>query len=441
MALREGQESLSGEAAEALAMFGISYDRALCSARPPAPSRWTMAPAARDRCGVQARLSRGKGLPRRVEEAAEVPDAASASAPASALAPRAAGGAAPGGRVGRPRHAGPSGIAPVTITDVAARAGVSVGTASKALNDRGKLRAETRERVAAAARELGFRPNAMARGLLAGRSFTVGLLTTDHVGRFSLPVLLGAEDALGAGEISVFLCDTRGDAIRERHYLQALASRRVDGIIVTGRRTDPRPPLPVPPQVPVVYAMAPSADEDDMSLVPDEAQGASIAIDHLVAGGRRHIAHITGPARHHSSRVRAAAVEQALSAAGLELAGGRVLYGEWNEPWGRQAVHQVLRAEPKCDAIFCGSDQIARGVAESLRECGRVVPDDIALVGYDNWDVMATACRPPLTTVDMDLGELGRAAAVRLLRAIDGEITPGVTHLPCRLVVRDSTGP
>lgn len=187
--------------------------------------------------------------------------------------------------------------------------------------------------------------------------------------------------------------------------------------------------------------MAPSDHPENLSVVPDEAQGARAAIEHLVAGGRRRIAHITGPKRHHSSRVRAEAAQHALAEAGLELAGGRVLYGEWSEPWGRQAIHQVLNAEPRCDAVFCGSDQIGRGVADSLREAGRSVPEDIALIGFDNWDVMATACRPPLTTVDMDLGGLGRAAAVRLLRAIDGEAETGVHRLPCRLVIRDSTDP
>lgn len=329
----------------------------------------------------------------------------------------------------------------ITIADVARLAGVSVGTASKALNDRGRLREETRARVADAARRLGFQPSANARSLLTGRSHAVGLVTTDHVGRFSLPVLLGAEDALGAGEISVFLCDTRGDAIRERHHLQALASRHVDGLIVAGRRTDPRPPLHRPPQVPVVYAMAPSESEEDLSVVPDETQGAREAVEHLVASGRTRVAHITGPERHLSSRTRARATEVALAEAGLAPAGGRVLHGEWSEPWGRQAIHHVLYAEPACDAVFCGSDQIARGVADSLREAGHSIPQDIALVGFDNWDVMATACRPPLTTVDMRLGALGRAAATRLLEAIDGQAEPGVQRLPCRLVIRDSTDP
>jgi LacI family transcriptional regulator len=117
-----------------------------------------------------------------------------------------------------------------------------------------------------------------------------------------------------------------------------------------------------------------------------------------------------------------------------------VLHGEWSEEWGRQATHILLRAQPDIDAVFCGSDQIARGVADSLRESGRRVPADIALVGFDNWEVMAAAGRPPLTTVDMNLTRLGHIAAQRLLAAIDGHPSHGLETLPCQLVVRQSTG-
>jgi len=139
----------------------------------------------------------------------------------------------------------------VTIRDVAAEAGVSIGTASKALNGQGKLRTETRERVTEVAQRLGFAPNTLAQALLAGRSFTVGLITTDSFGRFSIPVMLGAEDALGSGQVSVFMCDTRDDPEREKRYIEMLAARRVDGLIVTGRRIEPRPPVTAGPGIPV----------------------------------------------------------------------------------------------------------------------------------------------------------------------------------------------
>jgi LacI family transcriptional regulator len=294
-----------------------------------------------------------------------------------------------------------------TITDVAALAGVSISTVSKAVNGRAGMRPETRDRVLAAASQLSFRPSPIARGLLVGRSYTVGLITSDSFGRFTIPVMLGAEDALGRGQMSVLLCDGRGDPIREEHYVRTLLSRKVDGMIVTGRRTDERPPVAAGLPVPVVYVMTQSQDPGDLSLIP--------------------------------ARLRAAGARKALAAAGLTLAGGEALFGEWSEEWGRQAAQVVLRSNPDIDAIFCGCDQIARGVADALREAGRQVPADVALVGYDNWDVFAAAGRPPLTTVDMCLRELGGLAAQRLLAAIDGAEIGGIERHPCRLVIREST--
>jgi LacI family transcriptional regulator len=326
-----------------------------------------------------------------------------------------------------------------TIMDVAALAGVSISTVSKAVNGRGGLRQETRDRVLAAASQLSFHPSPIARGLLVGRTYTVGLITSDSFGRFTIPVMLGAEDALGKGQMSVLLCDGRGDPIREDHYVRTLLSRKVDGIIVTGRRTDRRPPLGTGLPVPAVYVMTQSEDPSDLSLIPDDEQGGEIAVRHLLTLGRTRIAHVTGPERFLSARLRAAGARTALTAAGLTLAGREVLFGEWSEEWGRQATQAVLRSEPDTDAIFCGSDQLARGAADALREAGRRVPRDIALIGYDNWEMFAATSRPPLTTVDMRLRDLGGLAAQRLLAAIDGERAAGTELHPCRLVIREST--
>jgi LacI family transcriptional regulator len=330
---------------------------------------------------------------------------------------------------------------PVTITDVARLAAVSAGTASKALNGRGGMRPATAQRVREAAQALGYQPNALARGLVAGRTFTVGLITTDSFGRFSIPVMQGAEDALAPGQISVFLCESRGDRIREQHHLRTLLERRVDGIIVTSRRQDAREPIGRDLPVPVVYAMTYSADPADLSLVPDDEGGGALAVAHLLSTGRTRIGHVTGPRRFAAARLRAEGALAALAGAGLEPAGGSPLFGEWSEEWGRQAIDVLLRRTPDLDAVFCGNDQIARGVADAARESGRRVPDDIALVGFDNWAPIAEACRPPLTTVDMNLRELGQAAGERLLAAIAGRPASGMHVLPCSLVLRESSRP
>jgi LacI family transcriptional regulator len=330
--------------------------------------------------------------------------------------------------------------APARLADVAARAGVSIGTASKVLNGHGGLRPETRAKVRSAAEELGFLPNALARSLLRGRSFTVGLIASDVVGRFSIPVLLGVEDALSAGRIAVIFCDGRGDPIREDHYLRSLLSRRVDGIIVAGGQTDPRPPIGRRLPVPVIYAWTPSTDSSDASVVPDHEGGAYAAVRHLLGTGHRRVGHITGPSQFRSVELRAEGARRALSEAGLELAGPGVLYGDWSEAWGRQAAAILHRSEPGFDAVFCGNDEIARGVADGLRDLGLRVPDDVALIGFDNWEIMSTHARVPLSTVDMNLHEVGRVAAQRLIHSMNGGIAQGIEYLPCQLLLRESTG-
>ncbi|GGM29214.1 LacI family transcriptional regulator [Promicromonospora citrea] len=357
----------------------------------------------------------------------------------------------------------------VRITDVAALAGVAPGTASKALNGTGSLRESTRERVREAAERLGFVPDVTARSLSARRSFTVGLLSTDSAGRFSLPVVLGAENALVGGELSALLATARHDPVREQHHVRALVARRVDGIIVTGRTTEPREPIRVP--MPVVYAFAPSADPEDTSVVPDDATGMRLVTEHLRGLGRHRIAYVGGRAEQRASTARYEALSAELTASGLELV-GPPLYGDWSEQWGRRAVDLVLGSAPSAarrdlvsaprsggappdldgstrsqgqgsglpvDAIVFASDQLARGGCDRLRELGIRVPDDVAVTGYDDWEVMSLASRPPLTTVDMQLELLGQRAAELLIAAIDGEPTHGVERLAPRLVVRAST--
>ncbi|WP_405373999.1 MULTISPECIES: LacI family DNA-binding transcriptional regulator [unclassified Microbacterium] len=326
-----------------------------------------------------------------------------------------------------------------TLGDVARRAGVSVSTASKAMNGRTDVASETRRRVLLAADELAFTPNAMAQGLLAGRTGTVGLLTSDLEGRFMLPILMGAEDAFGAGQVSVFLCDARGDAIREQHHLRALLSRRVDGIIVVGRQTDPRPSLGQDLPVPVVYAYAPSDDPRDLSLTPDNRAGGRLAIEHLLACGARRIAHVSGDPAYAAARDRLEGAEAALADAGLSFV-APPMFSEWSEHWGRDAAAMLLQRHPEIDGIFAASDQLARGVLDSAREFGRSVPHDLAVIGYDNWEIMSASSRPELTSIDANLQQLGREAAQRVFEAIDGAETPrGVRELPVRLVIRGST--
>ncbi|WP_174247783.1 substrate-binding domain-containing protein [Galbitalea soli] len=329
--------------------------------------------------------------------------------------------------------------ASVTLTDVAQLAGVSLATASKALNGRSQVRAETRQKVIEAAAALSFTPNPFAQALNASHTGTIGMLTSDLDNRFVLPVLLGAEDAFGSGATSVLLCDARGDAVREQHHLNTLLARRVDGIVVLGRTTNPRPSITAGVPVPVVYAYAPSDDPADTSFTPDNYTAGRQAIEHLLARGRRSIALVNGEPSYTAATDRAAGARDAMREAGLELTGGDELYGQWSESWGRQCTETLLASGRPIDAILAGSDQIARGVLEQLRETGHHVPAEVAVMGFDNWDILSATARPPLTSIDMNLQELGRAAARALSDAISGTTEPGVHRLPVRLVPREST--
>lgn len=321
--------------------------------------------------------------------------------------------------------------------DVAAAAGVSKGTVSKVLNGKPGISSATREKVQSVVREVGFRPNPFVRSLVHGRTGTVGLLTNDLEGRFSLPILMGAEDALGAGELSVFLCDARGDEIREKYHLSALLNRRVDGLIIVGDHGDPRPSLGGDVGVPVIYALGPSLDDADTSVVTDDRKSGEMAAKHLLSRGKTRIGYVGGDL-YRAAESRAEGARDALHEAGLDFVTPPV-FGPWSEAWGRKAAQMLLKSTPEIDGVLCGSDAIARGVIDGTRQFGRVIPNDVAIMGHDNWEVLAAESEPPLSTVDMNLREIGRFAAQLLFEAINGGSNPGQHKVLGRIVSRGST--
>jgi LacI family transcriptional regulator len=328
-----------------------------------------------------------------------------------------------------------------TIRDVARLAEVSIGTASKAMNALGRMRKETRDKVVRIADEIGYRPNNLAQSLHRAHSMTVGIISNDSFGRFSSPIVEALERRLAEDGMAVFMCNAAGDPARERRHMEQLLGKRIDGLVVTARRADRRPPIAGFPRLPpTVYAYSLADAADALSLVPDDEGGAMLAAAHLAALGRKRIAYVTGPERFEAVRLRERGYLRALEAAGLGRYHGFSLSGAWSEAWGREAVSQLfdgVTLHP--DALFCGNDQIARGAADALREMGIRIPQDVAIVGFDNWDVMTDACRPALSSVDMNLHLLGRAAGEHLINMIGGQHLQGVHHLPCTLVVRESS--
>ena len=210
----------------------------------------------------------------------------------------------------------------LTIHDVARAANVSIGTVSKALNKSGSLKQETRDKVIAVAKELGFRPNDLAQSLHRGQTFTVGLITSDSFGRFSIPIMEGLEEHLSDSRISVFMCNGADDPEREARHVDSLLGKRVDGIVVTGRRADPRRRLDVHgSDIPVLYVYSQSDEPDAFGLVPDDEGGAALAVEHLARLGRRRIAHITGPERFEAVRLRRDGYRKTLKRYGLAAPG------------------------------------------------------------------------------------------------------------------------
>ena len=329
-----------------------------------------------------------------------------------------------------------------TLRDVARLAGVSIGTASKALNANGRLKPETRAKVLQVAEALDYRPNNLAQSLHRARSMTVGILSNDSYGRFTFPIVSALERRLFDNGIAVFMCNATDDPARERRHIDQLLRKRVDGLVVTARRADCREPVePAARGLPVVYVFSQVDNPDALCLLPDDEGGARLAVGHLARLGRKRIAHITGPERFEAVRLREKGFRAGLASAGLAAAPGAYRPGRWSEAWGREAVGDLFadrRSAP--DALFCGNDQIARGALDALREIGLTVPDDVAIVGFDNWDVMTSGARPPLTSVDMNLDALGAEAGHALLEMMAGRKLRGVRRLACSLVVRESCG-
>ena len=323
-----------------------------------------------------------------------------------------------------------------TLRDVARHAGVSLGTASKALNKSGTLRQETRDKVLKAANELGFRPNDLAQALHRGQSFTVGLISNDSFGRFTMPIMEGLETVLHAASIALFMCNATDDPEREARHIDQLLGKRVDGLVFTGRRADRRPvPGMSLGNLPTLYVFSQSDEPGAACLLPDDEGGARLATEHLLSLGRKRIAHVTGPEDFEAVRLRRRGYQTSLSQVDPAL----ILHGSWSEAWGREATTRLLAMPERPDAIFAGNDQIARGVVETLRDNAISVPEDIAVIGFDNWSVMTEAARPQLSSIDMNLKLLGEEAGHRLIRMIRGESQGGTSRLPCTLVPRAST--
>lgn len=310
------------------------------------------------------------------------------------------------------------------------------------MNDAPYVSDETRLRVRAAADKLNFRPNRIARSLKMKHTATLGLITDDLEGVFTLSMMRGVEETASAQGFSVFLCNSYGDMARERAHLEVLIDKKVDGIILlSGYRVRPRaaPALPLG-NIPVVYVYQYTDDVPVPCIVPNDFGGGVTGARHLLALGRRRIGVINGPAHYEATQHRLAGVQQSLREAGLPFDPGLVRVGKWYENSGYALARELMALSQPPDALFCMSDSIAVGALGALNELGVRVPHDVSLIGFDNRNFAAHQ-RPPLTTMALPLVEMGRLAGELLLSAItEGKQVAALHRIPCELIIRQSCG-
>jgi LacI family transcriptional regulator len=324
----------------------------------------------------------------------------------------------------------------VTIADVARRAEVSKTTVSHVLSGKRPVAAATRERVSSAIRELGYRPDGLARSLRTRRTHTVALLIPDITNPFYPLLARGLEDGTG-GDYRTFICNTDGVPEREEEFLEDVADRRTDGIVVDSISLKPhRIRALVPESTPVVQIGTTVMDDPGYdSAHADDEQGAYRATMHLIRKGHRRVAMIQG--RPGAGGLRNEGYVRALKEAGLSLDPALRLSGEWTRPGGAIAARRLLTLLNRPTAIFCANDLMALGAMDAARELGMDVPTDIALVGFDDIEAAAMVS-PPLTTVSNPAYETGLLAGILLSERMSGTYRNAArtVTLPCTLIER-----
>lgn len=333
----------------------------------------------------------------------------------------------------------------VSVKDVAARAGVSLGTVSNVLNRPERVSEATRSRVARAMKELGFVRNESARALRAGRTNAVGYLMLDAANPFFHDVARGVDQVVEEAGLVLLICHSNSSVERERAYVDRLEQQRVRGLLVTPVAADaPEFGGLAERGTPVVFVDRAPSDQDVCAATVDDVVGGRLAARHLVQLGHRRIAFIGGPETLGQVRDRWEGVRRAWRSAKLPAASCRKLVTDALTPAdGREAVRRLLElpVAERPTGVVCGNDLVALGVLQEAMGHGLQVPRDLSIVGYDDIE-FAAAAAVPLTSVRQPREELGRVAAEMLMDEVAGQ---DHQHRRARftpeLVVRSSTAP
>jgi LacI family transcriptional regulator len=330
---------------------------------------------------------------------------------------------------------------PVSLADVAEAAGVSIATASRVLTGSNHPVAEkTRQRVLKVAEELGYQPNLIARGLRTEQTLTIGIIVENILSPFIPPIIRAIHDYLREYDYFGIIINSDWNPAAEIEAIEHLARRHIDGIIFVEsylRSSDEVSKLISKPHV-FVHRLFNSLNMN--SVVPDDRYGARLAVRHLAGLGHQRIAFINGPPGWDAALNRMAGYQEELAAWGIPFDPVLVDVGDWEVRSGYLAGQRLISLEQPPTAVFAANDLMALGVIYAAQEAGLRVPEDLAVVGYDDRD-FSGFIRPALTTVRMPCEQMGRASAESLLRLIKGEVEVVEPILvKGELVVRQSCG-
>jgi len=326
-----------------------------------------------------------------------------------------------------------------TISDVAARAGVSKTTVSHVINNTRFVEEETRQRVLQAIAELGYRPSVAARSLTTNRTETVGVIVSDSSNYFFAEVLSGIEEVLRPANYALLVCNTAEILEREAHYLDLLMRQRVDGIIAaaTSQRWDILTGFEMR-HMPIVFVDRRFEGLEGPFVGVDNRKGTYLGVSHLIECGHRRIGILAGFQRLSTMRERLAGFRQALQEHDIPLPEEWVVTSPLSIEGGRQAMRQILSLPERPTAVFLNNNLLSLGALLAIKELGLRCPEDISVIGFDDhpW---ATVSDPPLTVVRQPAQQIGQVAARMLLSLINGEeIRESHVILDCEVIVRQS---